>query len=166
MQPKYPAVTAGRMDIPGNDSKHNKRDLNQGGGPSGRAASIPHAARGGTSHQGRDRVHVKASMPAGRGSAGNPASRGATPGSFNPETRNPNRGGGVQTKKTNIPRQFGKPGQAGVPGGNPTQPPPGAGNTSGKSYQLIAGRFKRAAMGAKATKQSGSYGGPPVSTNT
>jgi hypothetical protein len=31
---------------------------------------------------------------------------------------------------------------------------------------MIAGRFKRAAMGAKPSKESGKYGAPPVSTNT
>jgi hypothetical protein len=41
-----------------------------------------------------------------------------------------------------------------------------AGNTSGKAYRMIAGRFKRAAMGAKPSGGGGKYGSPPVTSNT
>lgn len=171
MQPRFPAV--GRIDIPGNDSRHNFTDPNQGGGPFGGAGTkrVPPAQRGGFAHQGQ-RVHVKAKMPTGRGSSGNPASRGgfrgqARGGAFQPESRIRSHGGSPQHRGgAGTGADFGRPGQSGVPGGNPTQARPGAGNTSGRSYQLIAGRFKRAAMGARPTGNSGKYGSPPVSSNT
>jgi hypothetical protein len=169
--PKWAAMTSpqGSMISPGNDSRHNLADPNQGGSPLGGSAQkrIPQAQRGGVGHQGRDRVHVRAGVGGGRGSTGNPASRGA--GSFQPEARIPGHGGSPQHRGgAGSGAQFGKPGQAGVPGGNPTQPPAGPGNTSGRSYRLIAGRFKRAAMGAKAGQNDmgGKYGSAPVTANT
>jgi hypothetical protein len=55
-----------------------------------------------------------------------------------------------------------------VPGGHGTNVQPSSGNTSGRGYQLIAGRFKRAAMGSRSSgsESRGSYGGTPVSSNT
>ena len=167
MRPKYPAI-AGQMDVPGNDSKHNKTDPNQGGGPRHNPAHIPPAKRGGTGHQGRDIVTHRASMSGGRGSSGNPAARGATPGSFHPEARIAGHGGSPQHKGGAGSHQgFGTSGQQGVPSGAHADPQPGQGNTSGTSYRMIAGRFKRAAMGARSSQgSSGSYGGSPVTQNT
>lgn len=171
------ATGLGRIDIPGNDSRHNFTDPNRGGGPRGGAGTkkITPAQRGSFGHNGQ-RVHVKAGMGGARGGTGNPASRGgfrgqARGGSFNPEQRNPGHGGSVQTRSS-IPAPanrggFGQSGQSGVPNYGPSGPQPSAGNTSGRSYQLIAGRFKRAAMGASGNQgSSGSYGSAPVTSNT
>lgn len=154
-------------DNPNNDSRHDNVDPNQGGSPLGGARKkVPPAQRGGFGHQGQ-RVVSRAPMGGGRSGSGNPASRGGSSiGSMSPQARIPGHGGSPQKGNLQVPRQFGKPGQAGVPGGKPTQPPPGPGNTSGRSYALIAGRFKRAAMGAKPSGGGGKYGAPPVSSNT
>lgn len=169
MPAKWPPMTGpkGAMDNPSNDLRHNNIDSNRGGSPiGGQRKPIPPAQRGGFGHQGQ-RVVKRAPMGGGRSGSGNPASRGEQSiGSMSPETRVPGHGGSPQRSSMNVPRQFGKPGQSDVPGGNPTQPPPGPGNTSGRSYQLIAGRFKRAAMGAKPTSGGGKYGAPPVTSNT
>lgn len=171
MRPKFPAI-AGQMDVPGNDSKHNKLDLNGGGGTRHIPAHIPPAKRGGTGHQGRDIVTHRAPMSGGRSGSGNPASRGATPGSFHPEARIAGHGGSAQGKsaglRSNSGGGFGGPnGQQGVPSGAHADPQPGQGNTSGTSYRMIAGRFKRSAMGARGSQgSSGNYGGSPVTQNT
>ena len=165
MGPKFPAIA--ERAINGNDDRHNLPDSNAGGSPRGGKGTLPiaPAQRGGFGQQGQ-RKTVNASMGGGRSGAGNPASRGGSAiGSMQPHARVPGHGGSPQKGNLNVERQFGKSGQSGVPGGNPTQPPPGAGNTSGRSYRLIAGRFKRAAMGAKASS-GGSYGAPPVTSNT
>ena len=163
------------MTNPANETRHNRTDDNQGGSPLGQTGGAqagasrggtPIGKRGGFGQQGRDKVYVKAQMGGGRSGSGNPASRGGTPGSFKPEERIAGHGGSPQVKSMTVARQYGKPGQAGVPGGKPTQPPPGAGNTSGLAYRRIAGRFKRAAMGARPTSSSGKYGSPPVTSNT
>lgn len=178
MPAKYPPFPMGPktgMGIPGNDSKHNFADPNQGGGPLSDGGTMPATQKGGFGHQGRDRVHVKANMGGARSGSGNPASRGgfrgqSRGGAFNPEARISGHGGSPQTR-SNIaaPRGggFGKSGQQDVPGVR-SNPKPGAGNTSGRSYRLIAGRFKRAAMGAKAGQGDamGSYGSAPVTANT
>lgn len=170
--PKWAAMTGpmGSMAIPGNDSKHNLTDQNSGGGPSGRKASIPPARRGGTGHNGRD-ISPRVSMGGGRSGSGNPASRGgASIGSMRPNASIPGHGGSPQ-KRNNIPAPrgggFGQHGQNGVPSYSHSQPKPGAGNVAGRSYKLIAGRFKRAAMGAQANSgSSGKYGSAPVTQNT
>lgn len=170
--PKYPAVMAPKGSlIAGNDDRHNLADDNQGGSPRGGAGTkrVALAQRGGVGHQGRDRVHQRAQMPAGRGSRGNPAARGGTPVHMRPDQRVPGHGGSPQ-KRGNIPAPrgggFGRHGQENVPQYPHSQPKPSAGNTSGRSYQLISGRFKRKAMGAKPSGDSGKYGSPPVSSNT
>lgn len=162
----------GRIDIPGNDSKHNFTDGNGGGGPRQQVKRVSPAQRGSFGHNGQ-RVHTRANMSGARGGSGNPASRGgfngqARGGAFQPENRVPGHGGSPQHRGgAGTGANFGRGGQTGVPGGNPTQPQPSAGNTGGRSYRLIAGRFKRAAMGAKGNQgSSGSYGSAPVSSNT
>jgi len=177
MPPKWPVTRIpGQIDVPGNDSLHNLTDPNRGGGPQGGKnfrGGVPASNRGGFGHQGRDRVHTPASMARGRGSSGNPAMRGGNPGgSFKPDARIPGHGGSPQHRGgAGSGANFGRPGQSGVPGGNPTQPRPGAGNTGGRSAKLIAGRFTRRAMGARPSQgdsmgSRGKYGSPPVSTNT
>jgi hypothetical protein len=163
----------GKIDVPGNDDKHNFTDPNQGGGPRGGAGTkrIPPAQRGGVGHNGRDIVAQRAKMGGGRSGSGNPASRGgfsgmARGGNFQPDARIPGHGGSAQHRGgAGTGRNFGKNGQSGMPSYGNSNPQPGAGNTSGKSYKLIAGRFKRAAMGAQAS-QGGSFGSNPVTSNT
>ena len=169
MHPRFPAI-AGQMDVPGNDSKHNKLDPNSGGGPRHNPAHIPPAKRGGTGHNGRD-ISPRASMSGGRSGSGNPASRAGSVGSFDPEANIGGHGGSPAGKsaglRSNVGGGFGQSGQRGVPSGSHADPQPGQGNTSGRSYQMIAGRFKRAAMGAKASQGStGNWRGGPVTQNT
>lgn len=179
MPPRWPVTKIpGQIDVPGNDNRHNSTDPNQGGGPRGGKGfrgNVPPSNRGGFGHQGRDRVHGGAAMTRGRSGSGNPAGRGgfsgeARGGAFKPEARVSGHGGSPQHRGgAGSGAQFGKPGQRGVPGGNPTHGPAGAGNTSGRSAKLIAGRFNRKAMGASASQgdsMGGRFGGPPVSTNT
>lgn len=164
MKTMYPTVTVGSQRLEGNDSRHNKVDPNSGGGPTQRTRKmVPPAQRGGFGHHGQ-RVHVRASMPGGRGGTGNPASRGGTPHSFHPETRNPNKGGGVQTKHMNVQRQFGHHGQVGVPQYPHSRPQPSAGNVAGRAHKRIAGHFTQRTKGAGGN--TGKYGGPPVRLDT
>lgn len=159
---------AGSMISPGNDTRHNLTDTNKGGSPRSMPKKVPAAQRGGFGHQGRDRVHLKARMGGARGGTGNPASRAGAVTHDTAHARNPNGGGGVQQRGSAGLGQrggFGHSGQTNVPNYGPSNPTPGAGNTSGRSYQLIAGRFKRKAMGARPS-QGGSYGSPPVTANT
>jgi len=174
MPPRY-AVTKlpGQIDVPGNDSRHNLPDPNQGGGPQGGKGfrgNVKPSNRGGFGHQGRDRVHGGSPMTRGRSGSGNPATRGGSPVAFKPDARIPGHGGSPQHRGgAGSGADFGRPGQTGVPGGNPTQPRPGAGNTAGRSAKLIAGRFQRKPMGASPSQgdsMGGRFGGPPVSTNT
>lgn len=179
MPAKYPPFPTGPktgMGIPGNDSRHNFTDPNQGGGPRPGNKTVPASQKGGFGHQGRDRVHVRAGMSGARAGSGNPASRGgfngqARGGSFNPESRISAHGGSPQTR-SNIPAPanrggFGHSGQQGVPGVR-SNPQPGAGNLAGRSAKLITGRFNRKAMGAQPGQGDamGSYGSPPVTANT
>jgi len=153
------------MDVPGNDSHHNLPDPNRGGGLRHVPKQIPQAQRGGFGQKGNG--PARGTMGRGRSSSGNPASRdGRNIGSMTPQTRIPGHGGSPQRGNLQVQRQFGKSGQQGVPSYPHADPKPGAGNTSGASYRMIAGRFKRAAMGAKPTGGGGKYGAPPVSTNT
>ena len=161
----YPVVTAGSHRIEGNDARHNKPDLNSGGGPTQRTRKmIPPAKRGGFGHHGHQ--HTAGSMSGtAKPTAGNPASRGGTPHSFHPEARNPNAGGAVQVKPgRNMPRQFGTHGQAGVPSYPHAQPQPSAGNTGGRMHRRIAGNFTQRTKGAGGN--TGKYGGPPVRLDT
>lgn len=177
MPTKYPLFPKGEIDVPGNDSRHNLPDPNRGGSPIGGQGvkRVPIGQRGGFQHQGRDKVAVRAQMSGARSGSGNPASRGGTPGSFRPDTRVSGHGGSPQAADAlggNLGLRGGSlsHGQEGVPGGHQTGVPAKlqqAGNTSGLAYRRIAGRFKRAAMGAKATSSdSGKYGSPPVTANT
>ena len=167
MPVKYPPF---RIDVPGNDDRHDQTDSNQGGSPLGGTGTkrVPTAQRGGFQQQGRDKVYQRAKMSGGRSGAGNPASRdGASIGSMQPHSRIPGHGGSPQHRGgAGTGRDFGRNGQQGLPNYGPTLPQPGAGNTSGTTYRQIAGRFKRKAMGARPTGDSGKYGSPPVSTNT
>lgn len=176
MPPRWP-VFPKSPDVPGNDDRHNLKDDNKGGSPRGQSGQsqsrVPVPQRGGTGTNGRDKVFVRAGMSGARSGSGNPASRGgfrgqARGGATPSETRIPGHGGSPQHRGgAGSGAQYGKPGQKGVPGGRPTHGPAGAGNTSGLAYRRIAGRFKRAAMGAKPTSSnSGKYGSPPVSANT
>jgi hypothetical protein len=168
---KYPIMTAPKGSLLHNDDSHGFTDPNQGGGPlsDGSASSTPANKRGGFGHPGRGGAKT-IRRGGGRATAPNPASRGGTIKSFPSETRNPNRGGAVTSGKGNVrpPARggFTHSGQQGVPSARHANPPLKAGNTGGRSYKLIAGRFKRAAMGAKPTGSSGKYGAPPVTTNT
>jgi hypothetical protein len=166
MKPRFPAI-AGQMDVPGNDSKHNKLDLNRGGGTRAMQKRIPPAQRGGTGHNGRD-ITPRASMSGGRSGSGNPASRGGSVGSFTPEARISGHGGSPQERGgAGTGTGFGDSGQRGVPTGRASNPQPGSGNTGGTTYRMIAGRFKRSAMGARASQGStGNWGGSPVTQNT
>lgn len=179
-KPRYPVVATqssgdNPMSIPGNDSKHNFPDPNGGGGPRHQPNRIPPKQRGGFGQHGQKRT-VTASMGGGRSGSGNPASRGGFPGearggSMQPESRIPGHGGSPQHRDSMPPGRGagfggqGNQGQSDYPNSNPQ---PGAGNTGGRSYKLIAGRFKRSAMGAKGggSEMSGAYGGAPVSSNT
>lgn len=162
MKTMQPTLVNTQLGLPGNDSKHNKIDLNRGGGPALRnRKSVPPAKRGGFGHQGQ-RVHLRAAMPGGRPGAGNPAGRGSEPRSMRPDTRNPNTGGGVQQAgDRSAPRGggFGKPGQVGVPGVR-TNPQPSAGNTGGRMARRVAGHFTNKTKGSGGN--TGKYGGPPV----
>lgn len=167
--PRYPLFPKDMIDVPGNDSRHNLTDDNRGGSPRNVGKNIPTPQRGGFGQNGRDKVTGGTGMSGGRSGSGNPASRGGTRiGSMQPETRIPGHGGSPQHKGgAGSGRNFGVSGQQGVPSGRHSDPRPGAGNTSGTSYRMIAGRFKRAAMGAKPTSGSdGKYGGSPVTANT
>lgn len=141
-RPMYPVVTASSQGIAGNDSKHNKRDPNKGGGPAFRnRKSISNAQRGGTGHQGQQRTSGSMSGTP-KPTASNPAGRGSSPGSMRPDVRNPNRGGGVQTdpRHRGMTRQFGTPGQRGLPSAA-SNPKPGRGNVGGRMHKRIAGHF-------------------------
>jgi len=169
--PKWAAMTApkGSMISPENDTRHNLIDVNQGGSPRGGKGTknIAPASRGGFGHNGRDIVAQRSSMGGGRAGSGNPASRGGTPSKMRPDTRVPGHGGSPQgAQRFQKAHQFGKSGQQNVPTNPHANPKPTAGNTSGRSYRLIAGRFKRAAMGARPTGGGGKYGGAPVTANT
>lgn len=161
MKTMYPVVTAHSQRLEGNDSRHNKLDPNTGGGPTQRTRKmVPPAQRGGFGHQGQ-RVHVRAPMPGGRPAAGDPASRGGTPHSFHPNVNNPNKGGAVQVRPgRDMPRQFGKHGQVGVPSYPHAQPQPSAGNTGGRMHKRVAGHFTQKTK--QAGGNTGKYGGPPV----
>lgn len=163
--PMYPVVTAGSQGIAGNDSRHNKRDLNKGGGPAFRnRKSITPAKRGGFGHSGHQ--HTGGSMSGTpKPTASNPAARGHTPHSFHPDTDNPNRGGGVQVRPgREMGRQFGMSGQMGVPTIPHANPQPSAGNVSGRMHKRIAGNFTNKTKGARGN--TGKYGGPPVRLDT
>lgn len=171
MSAKWPAFSSTKGAKIDNDKNHGHPDPNQGGGPSLRNRTmIPPASRGGTGHQGRDRMAAPTPSLSGRGGAGNPADRGGMPSvgrqSFPSESRNPNGGGAPALRPTSVSRQFGKPGQQGLPSYPHSQPgPAGAGNVGGRTHKRIAGHFQNKTKGSKAT--SGSYGDrSPITTNT
>jgi len=175
MPPKFPAIARGQnIDSPGNDDRHDRPDSNRGGSPRELRAGkekVPPAKRGGFGQQGRDPVYIKAQMGGARSGSDNPAGRGgfsgeARGGNFTPEKRVSGHGGSATNRGgAGSGANFGNNGQSNLPTYGNSNPKPSSGNTSGRSYKLIAGRFKRAAMGAKAS-QGGSYGAPPVSSNT
>src|SRR5205807_4989754 len=146
----YPVVTMASQGIAGNDSKHNKRDANSGGGPAMRnRRQVPVASRGGHGHSGQQ--HTGGSMSGSpKPTAPNPAGRGPTPQSFRPDRNNPNKGGGVQVdpRHRGMQRQFGKSGQQGVPSYPHASPKPGRGNLSGRAHRRIAGHFGSAPVTA------------------
>jgi len=168
--PRWAAMTApkGSMIAPSNDTRHNLTDSNKGGSPRPGDRPIPPALRGGVGHNGRDIVAQRASMRGARSGSGNPAARAGAVQHETAQTRVPGHGGSPQgAQRFPAAHQFGKSGQKGVPSYTHTNPKASAGNTSGRSYRLIAGRFKRAAMGARASQGStGKYGGQPVTANT
>lgn len=162
----------------------NQPDQNRGGGPSGRSSGAGTGGTGaGSGKNGRD--PAPSTSLSGRAGSGNPASRGgfsgeARGGAFQPESRIPSHGGSPQHREREIPGDFHKRGgvaahgQEFVPGGRKSnvQRMGGgvttAGNTSGLAHKRIAGRFKRVAMGARATgaESRGAYGSKPVTANT
>lgn len=150
----FPVVSVGSQGLnPGNDSRHNKVGGNQGGSPSTRTRkSIPNNQRGGHGQQGQRRTQGSMSGRP-KPTAGNPASRGGTPGSMHPHRNNPNKGGGVQVRPgRDMQRQFGNPGQAGLPSAA-TNPKPGRGNLGGRMAKRVAGHFN----------QKSKFGSAPVS---
>ena len=164
-----------------NDDSHNFADSNNGGSPLPRGSNPSPHSRGGFAAKGQE------SQGAGlggssRSSAGNPASRGGSVSarSGQPESRVPGHGGSPQHREREIPGDFHKRGgvvahgQEFVPGSHKSDTSrmgggsQGSGNTSGRSYNLIAGRFKRAAQGARGggSEMKGQYGSAPVTSNT
>lgn len=179
-KPRFPAMSAPKGSLLHNDDSHGFTDLNGGGGPTGRAASASPRQRSGagTGANGRNNLPSKPSG-ATHPTAQNPANRGgfrgeARGGAFTPEARVSGHGGSPQHREREIPGDFhkrggvGAQGQENVPGGKSTRVRPSSGNTSGTSYRMIAGRFKRAAMGARGggAESRGSYGAAPVTQNT
>ncbi len=159
----YPAIAGSSASIDGNDSRHNKPDYRQGGGPTVRTRKkVAPAQRGGMGHSGQ-KVAMHAQMPAGRSGSGNPASRGGTPHAMHPEMRVPGHGGSPQMSKgMNVKHQFGKSGQSGVPSYPHANPQPGRGNMSGKMSKRINMHFNQKSKGPKAEGMGGKYGSPPV----
>lgn len=160
------------LGLPGNDNRHNQTDPNRGGGPTLRTRKkVAPAVRGGFGQHGQKRF-VKAPMGGGKSGTGNPAKRGGSPVNMNPDTRNPNKGGGVQVRDTmdTVAGRggFGNSGQVGVPGVR-TNPSPGAGNAGGRMAQRVTGRFNNKSKGSRAgstAPQGGKWGGPPVRLDT
>jgi len=163
-----------------NDDSHNFTDPNSGGGPVQKPSNPSSHVRGsfgakGQASQGRG-------LAGGRGSSGMPSAPYRSEGrdSSSPESRVPGHGGSPQHREREIPGDFhkrggvGAYGQESVPGGSKSDVRrmgggvTTAGNTSGRSHRLIAGRFKRAAMGARSTgaESRGQYGSAPVTANT
>src|SRR5579864_2809481 len=178
-KPKFPAMSAPKGSLLHNDDSHNFVDMNGGGGPHGmrnkQSASMSDRTGAGTKMSGRFGGSGSAPSGSNKPTAGNPASRGgfsgeARGGSFKPDMRVPGHGGSPQHREREIPGDFHKrggvnaQGQENVPGGHKSSVRPMSGNTSGRSYNLIAGRFKRAAMGARSsgTESRGQYGSAPV----
>lgn len=140
-----------------NDRHHDFTDPNKGGGPRSRPPGVSQQQRGGVGS--KPPVHK---MPHGRTkpTASNPASRGGTPGAFRPDRRIPGHGGSPQKSGHVPPKQrggFSHSGQKGVPTYPHANPPLKAGNTRGRTYKLIAGRFQRDSM-----RSGGQFGGGPV----
>ena len=191
MPPKFPAMKGYNGGAPKGSLLHNddsifgsknRPDLNSGGGPSGRAASVPTRGRtgAGTSANGRD--PAPSTSLSGRGGSGMPSAPFRSEGrdSSTAETRVPSHGGSPQHREREIPGDFHKRGGVGahgqefVPGGRQSDTSrmgggvTTAGNTSGRAQRLIAGRFKRAAMGARSSggDSRGQYGSQPVTSGT
>jgi hypothetical protein len=195
MPAKYPITMAPKGSLLHNESaifgSKNRPDMNAGGGPSGRKAIVAPRQRtgAGSGANGRNNLKAKPTGPT-HATAGNPASRGGPNGEARgrgagvaSESRIPGHGGSPQHREREIPGDFHKRGGIGahgqefVPSGRKSDTsrnvtsgagPQGAGNTGGKAYNLIAGRFKRAAMGARASsgESRGAYGGAPITANT
>jgi hypothetical protein len=176
-RPKFPAMSAPKGALLHNDDSHNFPDPNSGGGPLSEGSNPPAHTRGGFGAKGQ-RGHGSGLGGSARPNAPNPASKGggASIGAMQPEARISGHGGSPQHGE----RHHGDyhfrgglmaHGQEHVPGGHKTEVPShihAQSNPSGRSYKLIAGRFKRAAMGAKASgsESRGAYGGAPVTANT
>ena len=197
MKPRFPAMRGFNGGQPKgallhNDDSHNFPDQNRGGGPHGvrnKPAVRPSDRTGaGTRFNGRD--PAPSTSLRGREVSGNPGAsvgrKGGVGGSggfdsegrqsFTPDTRVPGHGGSPQHRERETPGDFHKRGGVGAhgqeftPGGrqSDTGSATSTGNPGGRSYRLIAGRFKRAAMGARASGEDshGAYGSPPVTANT
>lgn len=164
---KWPPMTQPKGALLHNDDSHGFADPNGGGGPlpRGNSGMTPHK-RGGFGANARKQPPGPKVGPGNAG--GKPRVGGPVRGTPS-QTRVPGHGGGPQ-KDGNVPSGsrggFTHSGQKGVASGKHANPPMKSGNTSGRSYKLIAGRFKRAAMGAKPTGESGKYGSAPITTNT
>lgn len=196
MPAKFPVTQAPKGSLLHNDDgifgNMNRPDMNRGGGPHGmrNKPRVTQSQRTGAGSRANGRNNLPA-KPSGatHARAGNPASRGGSNAEARgrgagvaSESRVPNHGGSPQHREREIPGDFhkrggvGARGQDSVPGGRSANVsrnvsgagPTGSGNTSGKAYNLIAGRFKRAAMGARATsgESRGAYGGAPITANT
>lgn len=192
MAAKYPAMKSYRGfngaqpkgALLHNDDSHGFPDLNGGGGPSGVRNKPTVSSRdrtgAGTRTNGRDPA-PSASL-SGRGSSGMPSAPYRSEGrdSSTAETRVPGHGGSPQHREREIPGDFHKRGGIGahgqefVPGGRKSDVSRAggaamtSGNTGGRAYRFIAGRFKRSAMGARSTgeESKGRYGSTPVTANT
>lgn len=157
-KPRYPVTSGPAGSVLHNDDSHGFPDPNGGGGPNPTSNRIPPNRRGGTGHPGQ-RPTPRVGMGGGRGSSGNPASRGGTPVHMRPNTRVPGHGGSPQTRPgRNMPRNFGSSGQKNVPSYPHANPTPGAGNLAGRMAKRIAGNFTQ--------KTKGKFGAPPVSLAT
>lgn len=177
---RFAAMTAPKGSLLHNDDSHNFTDPNSGGGPLPVGSSPSAHKRGGFGAKGQQSkgsglagAHHPVSPNPARHSITNPGPRGAA---FNPESRIPGHGGAPQHREREIPGDFHKRGGVGARGqqhtvhdySHDTQVRPSGGNTGGRSYKLIAGRFKRAAMGTRSSgsESHGQYGSAPVNENT
>lgn len=190
MAPKFPAMKqynggAAKGSLLHNDDsifdRMNRPDMNRGGGPSGRSQSVSPRQRTGAGTRANGRDPAPSVSLGGRSGSGMPSASYRSEGrdSSTAETRVPGHGGSPQHREREIPGDFHKRGGVGaygqefVPGGRKSDTSrmgggvTTAGNTSGRAQRLIAGRFKRAAMGARSTGgESGRYGAAPVTANT
>jgi hypothetical protein len=174
MPPKFSAMKMPKGAYIDNEAHHNFTDMNGGGGPHGMrnkpSMSMRSRSGAGTNANGRD--PAPSTSMNGRGSSGMPSAPYRSEGrdSSMPDMRVPSHGGSPQHRGgAGSGTGFGDFGKSNVPNDySHANPQPSSGNVSGRSHRLIAGRFKRAAMGARSSgsESKGSYGAAPVTANT